>query len=90
MIALALGEVNKLNPNPVVNKQPTTVDIELISSSSANDASPTAVTSIPSDAMMRGSKRSDNLPAAGETTAIISGCAMRTKPVVPGAMPLRY
>ena len=52
--------------------------------------SPSAVKPMPRDATIRGSMRSDSLPASGDTSAMTTGWAMSTTPAWRGEYPLRY
>ena len=90
MMALTFGDENKLKPTPVVTKHATTAASGLAGLRLANPANPSAVTAMPSEAMIRGSTRSDSRPAKGDSRVMTTGCAIITRPAVLGGVLLRY
>ena len=73
IIVFILGEENNPKPNPINARLPIMKYKWLLAFRKKNKPNPIPQISIPNEANQRGSIRSDNLPATGETTAIIRG-----------------
>lgn len=90
MIALVLGDEKRANPTPRISRQiiMNVNPVDPFSVESRN--SPVVVSAIPKEATIRGSIRSEMIPANGESMAMTIGWAIRIIPVAAGLKPLVY
>ena len=73
IMALVLGDEKKAKPKPSTMRQPMMYPSDVPRSRRVSRKSPNVVIIIPNVATIRGSIRSEILPAKGETQAIIMG-----------------
>jgi len=73
MIAFMLGEENRAKPNPRTMRQATVNHMSVSAPIRVSSSRASAVMPIPVDARIRGSIRSESLPAKGENRAITTG-----------------
>ena len=89
-MAFALGDENKLNPNPVIINAVIKVEIALSIFNDPNRNNPHAVIAIPTDAIILGSSLSDKRPTKGEKIAIVKGWTIIMLPVIVADRPFKY
>ena len=79
-MAFVFGEEKSAKPNPKIKRTAIMKGMDAWLFRSIKSPRPMAVRLIPIEATIRGSMRSESLPAKGENKACTTGCATRITP----------